>query len=436
MIYSITDSDVYVSPKQEKNLNLFWYGFILFQVSYTLSTLPYVNILHFQALQFLGAVIFMYAAANIIRMRVKDNYLKSLFIVYFLWLMGVLARGFSADFFFMKELFFDAGYGLFAYLTPLFLLFPLNFAYFRKLFWTILVLSVFHLLLTLIFIKDIFNPDRLSTLSQGIVEYFTSLGFSITFILLTYIYHKPKQRMFALFMAFFSFLCIIYRARRGWIFMHLTTLLSVLIIYLIASKRTAMVAYVAVIMALFGYLYFSSLYNQTNFGIFNFLVERGDEDTRTGVEDLFYEDMSTTDLLIGRGIRGEYYCPNIDVLDTRGYRSVIETGYLQIVLKGGWISLVLLLMILIPGCIKGLFKSKNILCKAFGFQILLWMMYLYPTVGNSFTMQYILVWIGVAVCYSKKIRNMSDDEISEYLMPLKKVDGTKRLAKVIPQPST
>jgi hypothetical protein len=433
MIYSINDSDIHLSHKQEKNLNLFWIGFVLFQLSYTLATLPYVNILHFQALQFLGAAMFIYASLSILKLRIKNTYLKSLFIAFFLWSLGIVARGISFDIFYLKEIFFDAGYGLFAYLTPLFLLFPLNFTYFRKMFLSIFVLSAFHLLYTIIFIKDIFNPDRLSTLSQGIVEYFTGMGFSITFILLTYVYHKPKLRMYALFMSFFSFLCIIYRARRGWIFMHLTTLLSVLMIYLIASKRTAMVVYVAVIMALFGYLYYSSLYNQTNFGIFNFLVERGDEDTRTGVEDALYEDMSTTDLLIGRGIKGEYYCPNIDVLDTRGYRSVIETGYLQIMLKGGWISLALQLLILVPAFFKGLFKSKNILSKAFGFQILLWIIYLYPTVGNSFCMQYILVWIGAAVCYSDKIRNMNDEEISELLNPPKKTAGSKKMAKVIQQ---
>jgi hypothetical protein len=354
------------------------------------------------------------------KFNIKNAYLKSFFILYSLWSVGVIMRGITFDFNYIKELIFDAGGGIFIYLVPLFLLFPQNFAFYRKIFWALLVLSVFHLLFTFIFAKDIFNPDRQSGLSQGIVENFTGMGFSISFLLLTYLYHEPKKRIFALAMMGLSLLCVVYRARRGWIFIHITTLLSILMIYLIVSKKTVLVFYLAVIMALGGYFYFTSLYNQTNFGIFNFLVERGNEDTRTGVEVLFYEDMRPIDWAIGRGIKGEYYCPNIDALDVRGYRTFIETGYLQIILKGGIISLVLLLLIMIPAFILGLFKSKNIFTKAFGLWILLWVIYLYPTVGNSFSMQYILVWVGVGVCFSAKIRNMSDEQIAEYLTPVKK----------------
>ena len=121
-----------------------------------------------------------------------------------------------------------------------------------------------------------------------------------------------------------------------------------------------MVLYVVILAALIGYFYYSSLYNQKNFGIFNFLVERGNEDTRTGVEDAMKDDMSSTDWIWGKGFDGEYYCPNIDDLDTRGYRAFVETGFLQIMLKGGIGSLALLLLILIPAMWQGITKGKNI----------------------------------------------------------------------------
>ncbi len=421
MIYDINDKDVYLSRFKENNLNLFWIGYLLYALSYNLSaTIVYIDIKQLQAIQFLGIALFTYASINILRFKFKSSYLRVVFILYLLSQFGVIFRGFIFDFFYVKEQLFDIGYGLFIYLAPLFLLFPQNFTYYRKLFLVIIIQSGAYLLFSAVFIKDLFNPDRQSTLSQGIAENFTALGFSVAFVLFTYIYHSSKRRMWALGLMAISVLVVVYRARRGWIFMHITTLLSILMIYLIVSKRTILVTYLAILMTLVGYFYYTNLYNQSNFGIFNFLVERGDEDTRTGVEVLFYEDMSITDWIIGKGINGEYYCPNIDLLDTRGYRNVIETGYLQIILKGGIVSLVLLLLILIPSVIQGLFKSKNIFCKAFGLWTLLWIIYLYPTVGNTFTMQYILVWFGVGVCYSKKIRNMTDEQIAGYLAPVKK----------------
>ena len=129
-----------------------------------------------------------------------------------------------------------------------------------------------------------------------------------------------------------------------------------------------------------------------------------------------YADMTTNDWIIGKGINGKYFCPTIDnVNDATGYRESIETGYLQIILKGGLVSLTLLLLILIPAVYKGLFNSKNVLSKSAAIWIFLWIIYLKPIVGNTFSMHYLIVWIAVGICYSKKIRNMSDITIKSYL---------------------
>jgi hypothetical protein len=93
---------------------------------------------------------------------------------------------------------------------------------------------------------------------------------------------------------------------------------------------------------------------------------------------------------------------------------MIETNYLQIILKGGIISLGLLLLIIVPACIKGIFYSKNMLSKAAGIWILLWIFCLYPANVDTFTMNYLLVWMCVGICYTKKIRNMPDDFIKQY----------------------
>ena len=131
-----------------------------------------------------------------------------------------------------------------------------------------------------------------------------------------------------------------------------------------------------------------------------------------------YADMSSTDWIIGKGIKGKYYCPiveNVNDAEGAGYRDNIETGYLQIILKGGIISLALLLLMFIPAVYKGLFKSKNVLSKAAAMWVLLWIVYLYPSGGIVFSMNYLLVWVSVGICYSEKIRNLSNNTIKTYL---------------------
>ena len=118
--------------------------------------------------------------------------------------------------------------------------------------------------------------------------------------------------------------------------------------------------------------------------------------------------MKTKDWIIGRGSDGEYFCPDIEENQLTDYRNTIETGYLQTILKGGLISLILFLLIAIPAIIKGIFFSKNTLSKAAGIWILMNIINSYPTVVNGFDLPYLLVWISIGICYSQQIRNMPE----------------------------
>jgi hypothetical protein len=126
--------------------------------------------------------------------------------------------------------------------------------------------------------------------------------------------------------------------------------------------------------------------------------------------------MGPIDWIIGKGIKGQYYCPNVDEDAVTNYRSVIETGYLQIILKGGLISLALFVLITVPAIFKGIFYSKNILSKAAGIWILLSLLSLYPATVNTFSLRYLLVWISIGICYSNKIRNIPDKVLEKYFL--------------------
>jgi len=114
---------------------------------------------------------------------------------------------------------------------------------------------------------------------------------------------------------------------------------------------------------------------------------------------------------VGKGIDGIYWSPTGATED--GYRAVVETDYLQIILKGGMVSLGLLLLILVPAIFLGLFYSKNMLSKAAAVWILLWMFALFPATVATFSLNFLLVWISVGICYSKEIRNMPEEKVKE-----------------------
>src|SRR5690606_9634390 len=116
-------------------------------------------------------------------------------------------------------------------------------------------------------------------------------------------------------------------------------------------------------------------YIQTNsIDLFELLAKRGVEDTRSGIERYFYGDMEGMDWIIGRGMRGEYYSPTVGA---GSYRGTIETDYLNMILKGGLINLIIIVLTLVPAIFNGIFRSTNTLSTAAGIWIFFWMLNTY-----------------------------------------------------------
>jgi len=168
-------------------------------------------------------------------------------------------------------------------------------------------------------------------------------------------------------------------------------------------------------MTLFLALFAESFINtDSDRGLFSSLMERGTADTRTNVELCLYADMELLDWIVGKGMNGTYYCPNIEENDSIDYRTGIESDYLNTILKGGIIYLALCLLIMIPAVFKGLFQSRNLLSKAAAIWILLYLLYLYPAPVSKFNANYLLVWMSVGICYSKMIRQLPETLVFSY----------------------
>jgi len=393
---------------------LFWLGFGIYSLAFTVTTSALVNYITWQAIQSVGIILFLIGGINLISLRFESQYLKLLYTIYTVWLIFIF-RGFEFNADFIKALFYNAYDGMFFLFTPYIALFNKTFRFYRYTFNVALILGMCFLILTFIFRKQFLNPDGSNELSRDMVDYFTkTLSIPCGFVLLTYLYQPGKKWLIALSVILFSLVIVVIRARRGETFMCLNILAGSVVIYYLINKGKGIKLLLFLVLLAIVAAIGVQIFNQNKRGLFDLMSDRIDEDTRSGVEICFYADMNTSDWILGKGINGKYFCPGIDNPNSI-YRTGIETDYLNLILRGGIVYLIILVLLTLPAIFKGLFRSNNILSKASAIWILLWMIDLYPTPVTKFTLNYILVWICVSICYSYNIRNISDDEIMNYL---------------------
>ncbi len=349
------------------------------------------------------------------RNNLENKYLRGLYIPYLFWLLIIVIKGVEFDYDYIKFILFDAWFGIFLYFVPLFLLFPKRLIFYKRLFDVIVILGVIYIIYDSLYIKELMSGDLRNLQSQAIVEYFAkTLATPCLFLLLTYKYHPFRRRIFAIFILILTALFAVIRARRGLLLMELLPLVLVYLLYLSNTSSKLFIILLSIFLGGFIVMFGIESFNGNQDGIFGNLMDRGLEDTRSGVETCFYQDMSGKDWLIGRGMMGEYFCPGIFPEAITNYRGTIETDYLQLILKGGIISLFLFLLITIPAIYKGLFNSNNLLSKAAAMWIVWVLINMYPSTIHTFTLQYILVWIAVGICYSTTIRKIPEQILVNY----------------------
>ena len=233
------------------------------------------------------------------------------------------------------------------------------------------------------------------------------ISYILPFIIMVFFKKYLPQKMWNLFLgtAIGNILIQAYMARRGNLVISLLYFVLIWGIYLIHDKKTSklkiiMISFFIVILC---YLLFNNIADS----LFATLIERGIEDTRSGVEEGFYADMKTTnDWLFGRGWFGQYYDPIF-----KEYRSGIETGYLTLILRGGLLYTILYIGILIISFINGYFRSKNLFCKSFAIICLIQIISLYPFGWPEFNFTHFFIWLGVWVSNSAYYRKMNDKQI-------------------------
>jgi hypothetical protein len=396
--------------------------FIIYSTCFTLSFISTINsfVLLCEFIQLCTIALMIYASNKVmhINRRIENVYLRLLLLCHYAWFFFLLPYSFELDYMFIKQLLFVSEGGMMVFFIPLIVLVPKTPEFFKHLFNIILALGGIFLICSAIYFKDITtfflegNPSK-----KYVLEYFTkAFGIPLGFIMLTYPYHHKKVKIFALIVIAVNIAFALYRARRGLLFVTVSPLLISYFFVVLFSKKNQRAMLVGVLVAILLSVYGLDLYMSNQDGFFQRISERIDEDTRTPVEICFYNDFDTPyDWLVGRGLNGTYYCPGVDGNDTTGYREMIETDFLNIILKAGGIYLGILLLVLLPAIFLGLFASRNILSKAAAAWIFIWLLSLYPITAFGFTMNYLLVWVSVGICYSKKIRMMPEPLLKDFL---------------------
>lgn len=236
---------------------------------------------------------------------------------------------------------------------------------------------------------------------------YARIGESFAPLMLCFAYMVPKRRKMLLFTYAVNILVVILMARRGALAMSgLLIVFMLLLAYpkMTGMKRTATTMGIILFVGVFVVFLADS-------SIFNYLNIRGLDDTRAGVNEALLAQMSDWELIFGKGLNGKYYMPLRQDEFYDGWRYGCETGFLNIVLKGGFLMASVYVILLLIPAIKGIFHSNNSFCKGGGLYILWTLIYLYPFGVLDFNLSFFFVWMWVMLCSRREIREMSDFEI-------------------------
>lgn len=399
--------------KVNLNFTIFWSSFFVFvfcrALLSTYITGFYIFAQGFQSLAILGM---FYSSFFLIQVRNNNLYLGILMPIYIIWCFVILFNGFIYEYEYIKSALFN---GILKYFFPIILFFPKSIRFYKFQFNTIFFGSIGFVVLNLLFFQQVTAHYDINVNEKFTFEGFVrNLGIPTAFLLFTYIYHSKVKVAVSLIGLLMALSIAAFRARRAIMVIALIHLIIFVAIYYLYSNRKFLITVFIVLLSTVLASYATVIYkNNKNF--FSTLEDRNTEDTRTGVEVAFRRDFEPWDWAFGRGIDGKYWCPNIDIKDTTGYRTMIETDYLNIILKGGILHFGLLLLFMIPAMFNNLFRSKNLLSKASGIWIFLLIVSLYPMNVFNFDINYILVWSCVCIGYSPTMRNLSDGKLKSLL---------------------
>lgn len=356
-----------------------------------------------ELLSFIGIFYYEYKLYKGGYLRTISGYEKFLFVLLFIVSIGIIFRGQwpASPKDFMLHILTTP-----KYLLPFIIIRLSNEKYFRELLLLFFKISLWVIPLWIMNYSDLVQVGTYKAEAIG-----SNLPFLSAFLLGLSTYFNKKQKNINIIIWAIYFMLMMLNARRNVSF---TLLLYAVIAYIFTSlssikknvAKTVIVYLFSILIGLIILLNFDSLAS----GVFNNMASRASADTRSGVEELFFADFSNapiSDWIFGRGMDGGYYQPmrNEETGEITDNRTIIETGYLNMILKGGIIYDVIVILIMLVTLKKG-FKTNNMTLKYISIILFTYFIDLYTTNPVCiFSVRSILFWFCISVLSSKHIFN-------------------------------
>lgn len=228
------------------------------------------------------------------------------------------------------------------------------------------------------------------------------------------IFSKKKQLLIIGIWLFYFLLMLLNARRNVSLSLALYALIAFGFNYWKVIKRNSGSILIMALLAIIVGLFISLFWVNLTTGTFKNMSDRASEDTRSGVEALFFLDFTNSpieDWIFGRGIDGGYYQEMRDeeTGEINTNRTGIETGYLNLLLRGGLTYAFVIIYLLIIAVRKGI-KSKESGVIYLTIILSTYFIDQYTTSPVSiFNIRSVLYWFLISVCLSNsKIESTID----------------------------
>lgn len=302
------------------------------------------------------------------------------------------------------------------YLLPALVFIPIKYYDFKfiskaSIFFSIVLLFVFIIYFNKISLASTLSQKGFTDGNYGFGGNFIDIYVPFSFIVLCKKYVSLKTWIINCIGLFIAILITLISARRGG--SAILALLFLFNIILFIKSQRGSKKIISIILCVFFILVSIDLFFTSD--KFSYIRDRGMEDNRTGVDKELISQMDEKELIFGKGLNGRYYYPLFEDDYLNGWRYGSETGFYNIVLKGGYVMVYTYIILLLWPALLGIFNSRNLLSKAFGFYIILSLIELYPFGWLTFNIKFVIIWIGVRLCMSKTFRQLNNYQIKNYL---------------------
>lgn len=390
--------------KERKRIGVI-YGLLILMICINGFLSAFVVSTLIRCIQLLSLIIIIYNEYKLWRMgslQLPRGFSKFALICLFALIIGIIVRGewnLTMHYFLLKLLSFS---GFLPYLLP-FLILPLpNSRHLDTIKKNFFVGAILSCPLWMINIGQLVQDDFHA---EGVGSY---MPFFAAFLLgFPFVTKSNRKICFGIWL--FYLMLMVLNARRNMVFS--LTCYGLIAYYCCNISKFAqrrlqgiLLTVLAIVMAL---LFVAPNIDFISEHVFSRFSSRLGEDTRSGVENLFFLDFSRSpieDWIWGRGLDGGYYQEMRDPItgELETNRLGIETGYLNNILKGGVLYASFMVIVMLVCLIRSI-KIKNIYSVYLRLVFLMFFVDLYSTVlMGYFGVKSVLFWFCVSIAMSRE----------------------------------